>query len=601
MNHNLKLALVLCLSVFTDLSFGYRWPSPQYDALEGYLYEGRRADGTSLAALVHPCRKRTGTLASIPAEWLRIAFHDMATHNVDDGTGGLDGSIAYELDRGENFGSGFNQTLSDFETFPNKYVSRADVIALGAVLAVSTCGGPIIPYRGGRVDVYTAGPTGVPEPQQDINTHTEMFRKQGFSQSEMIKLVACGHSFGGVRNTDFPQLVPADPSKSVNIKNFDTTDNFDNVVVTQYLDGSTQNVLVVSDNKTMVSDLRVFASDGNSTMHSLASADTYNTECTSVLERMINTVAHGVTLTDEITLLPAKVTLAQLTIEQSKLVFKSSLRLTNPINGTINKNRTVRMLWCDRNGDSQDCKGNTRYAQSVNTVTESPDLSPVTLKLGLFFINYQFIVPIDSTASISKFWFEVDEHDGSKVTVYNNEGDNYVVDQDQVIFIPTMSKAEFRSNSTEAKVYTNRNSETFTKVYTFTAAVRDGVNPSRVYIDAQDDAFGDFLQPFNSTIDLTLNSTAGTVQGYKLYTGTVKDVGFQLMIDVHADTDGTTHTVNVPEVSNLDNTVLTAPATPSSQTSSGSSSSSSSSSWRSVPWTSVSLALIFGFTTLLLS
>jgi len=29
------------------------------------------------------------------------AFHDMATHNVDDGTGGLDGSIVYELGRAE--------------------------------------------------------------------------------------------------------------------------------------------------------------------------------------------------------------------------------------------------------------------------------------------------------------------------------------------------------------------------------------------------------------------------------------------------------------------------------------------------------------------
>lgn len=29
------------------------------------------------------------------------AFHDMATHNADNGTGGLDGSLVYELDRPE--------------------------------------------------------------------------------------------------------------------------------------------------------------------------------------------------------------------------------------------------------------------------------------------------------------------------------------------------------------------------------------------------------------------------------------------------------------------------------------------------------------------
>jgi len=36
--------------------------------------------------------------------------------------------------------------------------------------------------------------------------------------------------------------------------------------VTEYLDGSTTNILVVGANQTMNSDLRVFESDGNSTM-----------------------------------------------------------------------------------------------------------------------------------------------------------------------------------------------------------------------------------------------------------------------------------------------------------------------------------------------
>lgn len=36
--------------------------------------------------------------------------------------------------------------------------------------------------------------------------------------------------------------------------------------VTEYLDGTTQNILVIGTNQTMNSDLRVFDSDGNSTM-----------------------------------------------------------------------------------------------------------------------------------------------------------------------------------------------------------------------------------------------------------------------------------------------------------------------------------------------
>lgn len=100
----------------------------------------------------------------------------------------------------------------------------------------------------------------------------------------MIALTACGHTIGGVRDADFPTLVSAgtDPTKP-HIVDFDSTTQYDNKVyvyflvslwlsltlffsVTEFLDGTTQNVLVVTPNTTMASDLRVFTSDGNQTM-----------------------------------------------------------------------------------------------------------------------------------------------------------------------------------------------------------------------------------------------------------------------------------------------------------------------------------------------
>jgi catalase (peroxidase I) len=150
-----------------------------------------------------------------------------------------------------------NTTLADFESFSNKYVSRtltsyiearsnalqlilfnssyrwtgSDVIALATTFAVASCGGPILPFRGGRVDALTAGPMGVPQPFQDLQTHTELFSRQGFSQSEMITLVACGHTIGGVRSTDFPEIVPPEGDPAVaTVVEFDTSDKFDNVV-----------------------------------------------------------------------------------------------------------------------------------------------------------------------------------------------------------------------------------------------------------------------------------------------------------------------------------------------------------------------------------
>ncbi|KDR73635.1 hypothetical protein GALMADRAFT_251405 [Galerina marginata CBS 339.88] len=551
------------LSLVTPFSSAYTWPSPQYDTLEALLYEGRRSDGSSLSSLVHPCRKRTGTLASVPAEWLRFAFHDMATHNVDNGMGGLDGSIAYELDRAENFGLGFNQTLSDFEAYPNKLVSRADIFAIGAIMAVNTCGGPILPFRGGRIDAWSAGGTGTPEPQQDLPTLTESFRKQGYSQSEMIKLVACGHTMGGVRSADFPQLVAPDPNSIYPvIKNFDTTtEKFDNAVVTEYLNGSTQNLLVVSANQTMDSDLRVFQSDNNSTIRSMADNTVFQSECQSILTRMIDTVPASVTLTDEITLLPAKVTYAQLTFEKNQFIFKTNFRLTQAINATANANRNVTLFWCDRYGDNQNCAHKTSTALPVNKVADDPGVSPVTQTLGYYFLNYNFVIPINTNTSIAKFWFEVDEHDGSKVTTYNNGGSNYVIDQDQVLFVPMSSHMSIVPNTTATQTYTNRVGDGNTRHYSLVIAVRDGTNPSRVYVDGTDVAVQGFPFPVNLQVDFTLNSSIPALAGYSFYTGTADSAGVQLSMDVHAVTSSQTYTQTFQQTLLLDNTPYVKPGT----------------------------------------
>ena len=93
-----------------------------------------------------------------------------------------------------------------------------------------------MPFRGGRIDTWEAGNFGTPQPQQDIATLTESFSNQGFNQSEMIKLVACGHTLGGVRSTDFPQLVAPNPNSALPVfDNFDETPTgFDNGVLVAF-------------------------------------------------------------------------------------------------------------------------------------------------------------------------------------------------------------------------------------------------------------------------------------------------------------------------------------------------------------------------------
>lgn len=80
----------------------------------------------------------------------------------------------------------------------------ADIIALGAAMAIGTCGGPPIPLRGGRVDATEAGPLGVCEPETDLKTILASFSGAGFNQADAIALTACGHTMGGYGHCKAP-------------------------------------------------------------------------------------------------------------------------------------------------------------------------------------------------------------------------------------------------------------------------------------------------------------------------------------------------------------------------------------------------------------
>ncbi|KAJ3855465.1 heme peroxidase [Lentinula lateritia] len=404
-------AIISCALAGVAHSFPtFQWPNPQLAYADNQLYEG------VLDILAQNCPARENT--TINAEWLRIAYHDMSTHDVDDGTGGLDASIQYELDRPQNIGQGMFDSLNDFKAFDilAPFFGMADTIALGAVFAVAGCGGPLIPFSAGRVDATEAGPATVPEPQQDLASHTEAFRRQGFTPTEMIGLVACGHTLGGVRQVDFP-LVVTDPEDV--LQTFDTTINFDNAVVSEYLQNTTQNILVVGPNVTTRSDFRIFSSDGNGTMQSFLSSNTFNETCGNLIQRMINTVPSGVTLTQPIS-------------EPFDYVVM-----------TDNPSRTVTMLWADRQGS---------FCPSTGCTTSSTDNLQVFFTFigeiqGLTADRYVLNATINATTSISKFWFEINENDGSDPIIVDNGGSGFVIEQDSVFVDNRRSENVFVSPS----------------------------------------------------------------------------------------------------------------------------------------------------------
>ncbi|KAF7362631.1 Peroxidase [Mycena venus] len=341
----------------------YVWPSPKLDALEAQRWD---QDDTisGFASFLQPCdffiagnEDGTPTGRANGPDWIRTAYHDMATHNVADGTGGLDGSIRFseEQSRSENAGTGFSNTVAVFASFTTRHVSLADLIAIGAVTAIENCNGPQIDFRGGRVDSAAPDAPGVPEPQQDLQAHIDSFARQGFTQTEMISLIACGHSFGGVEHKAFPDIVPdlKDPNNTLSVAHFDSTFvNFDNKVATEYISGTTQNPLVVGANDTTNSDKRIFASDRNVTMKSFAdSPDLFTSTCATLFARMLDTVPSDVELTDVIEPLPIKPATVVLLLDGDKLQFSGFVRLFNQSDDS-DQIRLVNLLWDDRSGET---------------------------------------------------------------------------------------------------------------------------------------------------------------------------------------------------------------------------------------------------------
>ncbi|KAI3615679.1 l-ascorbate oxidase [Moniliophthora roreri] len=161
---------------------------------------------------------------------------------------------------------------------------------------------------------------------------------------------------------------------------------------------------------------------------------------------MINTVPSGVTLTDVIQPIENKVGKARLFIssDSNNLIFKTSLKsrykLLNP---TTNPSRTVTIFWTDRNAPSTcPSTGCTSASVSARRIT-GPDVNTIGASgfdlYGITAWKYEFEAHINAASSIDKFWFEIDEHDGSPKTMVNNGGSGYEIENDQVLFDPVRS------------------------------------------------------------------------------------------------------------------------------------------------------------------
>ncbi|KDR77709.1 hypothetical protein GALMADRAFT_65949, partial [Galerina marginata CBS 339.88] len=430
-------------------------------------------------------------------------------------------SYSISLCTSQNVGAGNVNSIGDFKGHSSKLVSRSDIIAMGVIWGVAACGGPPIPFRYGRKDALKAGRSGVPEPQQDLASHIESFRLQGFTQKEMIALVACGHTLGGVRSVDFQDIVP-DPSNA-SIATFDTTSGFDHLIVTQYLNSSTKNPLirVPSGNSTFASDLRIFGSHRNATMKGLNSETSFSQTCTTLLAKMIDTVPSNVHLSDVVTLLPVKVSSAQITAIDSQLVFMADLRVTFPIDINPMAVSKVRMLWCDSRGQFKNCNRVTNIASIP--FLDAADTSPLTDSFNIQFALYRFKVQISASRSVSKFWFEIDG------VVHNNGSNDYLIGQDEIIFVPSLGSVDVKFPQPDPANPSQ-----------FLPRTSEG-NPISAAIHALDFTGGQNIVPpvLDSVFPLTRNASQVVAEGYSYWQSpAIVDKGSILTVDLEATIKG---------------------------------------------------------------
>ncbi|KAL1629735.1 hypothetical protein SLS56_005258 [Neofusicoccum ribis] len=397
----------------------YVWPS-KYDYMEdllylqsGYIREGFR-DG------VTPCDfSSAGAGRQTAAEWVRTAYHDMATHDAAAATGGLDASIMFETERDENVGDAFNGTFGFTNNYYNIRASAADLIALSTVVAVGSCGGLQIPLRAGRVDATEAGPLGVPKPDQDIDTHTNIFAKAGFNTSDMITMVACGHTLGGVHGVDFPEITFNDSATNFeHFENDDSFHSFDNAVVTEYLSGNTSNPLVAGKNETNNSDKRVFGADGNATMHTLSDPATFQSSCASILARMIDTVPAGVTLSEPLEPSPIKpyITTFALT-NATHLTLTGRIRVLTTFDAYADQ--SVHLTYTPRHAS------NATLNTTITTTRATYKLGTSSGLFGEVFAWHEFSVALPAASSIAAFNVTVVRVSTGAAAVHDNAGHGF--------------------------------------------------------------------------------------------------------------------------------------------------------------------------------
>jgi catalase (peroxidase I) len=183
-----------------------------------------------------------GSVGNTCAHWLRAVFHDAGTFSKVSKKGGTDGSLQFEADRSENAGLG--STIWFYKDIQAKHpkVSMADIMVIGAAMALRAAGGPKCRFQIGRVDATEANAEGLlPDTHHSLPKLVKQFDRMGLRKVDLLTLASGAHSLGGVSYKNFPSVEqsPQDvPLEEQTTQFDDTPGQFDTNIFKKILDNS---------------------------------------------------------------------------------------------------------------------------------------------------------------------------------------------------------------------------------------------------------------------------------------------------------------------------------------------------------------------------
>lgn len=131
---------------------------------------------------------------------VRLGWHDAGTFNVEDKTGGANGSIRFAPESGHpaNNGLGIARDLLEPIKTANPEISYADLYQLSSVVGIEFAGGPKIPFRMGRKDATEAETTPdgrLPAHNRGMGHLRDIFYRMGLTDKEIVALSGA-HTLG---------------------------------------------------------------------------------------------------------------------------------------------------------------------------------------------------------------------------------------------------------------------------------------------------------------------------------------------------------------------------------------------------------------------